>query len=286
MRLILIILIILIVFFGTVIIYDTHRFVVERFCFKSDKVKGKMRIVFLSDLHNKHFGTDNSKLIDAVEKENPDIVVIGGDMLTARLGESMDTALKLVRELADKYPVYYGIGNHEFRLFLYEDDYAGMKEKFLEGIKHENVKLLRNEMVEIPDKNVRIYGSEIEKRFYKRLEKTPMEPEYMDSILGEADEEYFNILLAHNPVYFEEYALWGADLTLAGHVHGGIMKLPIIGGVVSPMVTLFPKYDGGVFNEYGKTMLLSRGLGTHTIPIRVFNPGELNVIDINIEERQ
>ncbi|MBR4993112.1 MAG: hypothetical protein IKY04_02575, partial [Lachnospiraceae bacterium] len=59
-----------------------------------------------------------------------------------------------------------------------------------------------------------------------------------------------------------------------------------IGGVVSPMVTLFPKYDGGVFNEYGKTMLLSRGLGTHTIPIRVFNPGELNVIDINIEERQ
>ncbi|MBR5943760.1 MAG: hypothetical protein IKZ94_02300, partial [Lachnospiraceae bacterium] len=167
-----------------------------------------------------------------------------------------------------------------------EDDYAGMKEKFLEGIKHENVKLLRNEMVEIPDKNVRIYGSEIEKRFYKRLEKTPMEPEYMDSILGEADEEYFNILLAHNPVYFEEYALWGADLTLAGHVHGGIMKLPIIGGVVSPMVTLFPKYDGGVFNEYGKTMLLSRGLGTHTIPIRVFNPGELNVIDINIEERQ
>ncbi|MBR5944874.1 MAG: metallophosphoesterase, partial [Lachnospiraceae bacterium] len=74
MRLILIILTILIVFFGTVIIYDTHRFVVERFCFKSDKVKGRLRIVFLSDLHNKRFGTDNSKLIDAVMKENPDIV--------------------------------------------------------------------------------------------------------------------------------------------------------------------------------------------------------------------
>ena len=102
----------------------------------------------------------------------------------------------------------------------------------------------------------------------------------MKEILGEADEDYFNILLAHNPQYFKEYAGWGADLTLAGHIHGGLVRLPLLGGVVSPMVSFFPKYDGGTFFENGKEMILSRGLGTHTIPIRMFNPGELNIITI------
>ena len=104
---------------------------------------------------------------------------------------------------------------------------------------------------------------------------------YMKEILGDIDESCFNILLAHNPQYFKEYAGWGADLTLSGHIHGGLVRLPFLGGVVSPMVTFFPKYDGGVFYENDKEMILSRGLGTHTIPIRMFNPGELNIIEIN-----
>lgn len=72
----------------------------------------------------------------------------------------------------------------------------------------------------------------------------------------------------------------GADLTVAGHVHGGVMKLPLLGGVISPSFRLFPKYDRGMFEEYGKRMVLSRGLGMHTIPIRIFNPGELVVIHL------
>jgi hypothetical protein len=68
-------------------------------------------------------------------------------------------------------------------------------------------------------------------------------------------------------------------LVVSGHVHGGIMRLPVFGGVLSPSLTLFPKYDGGRFSEGKSTMILSRGLGTHTIPLRVFNPGELVVID-------
>lgn len=68
-------------------------------------------------------------------------------------------------------------------------------------------------------------------------------------------------------------------MVVSGHVHGGIMRLPVFGGVLSPSLTLFPKYDGGRFSEGKSTMILSRGLGTHTIPLRVFNPGELVVID-------
>ena len=80
--------------------------------------------------------------------------------------------------------------------------------------------------------------------------------------------------------YFPAYAEWGADLVLSGHVHGGIMRLPLLGGVISPTLRLFPRYDGGLFQEGGSTMILGRGLGSHTIPIRIFNPGELVVVEL------
>ena len=102
-----------------------------------------------------------------------------------------------------------------------------------------------------------------------------MEAKYLTDTLGRTKTEKYEILLAHNPDYFPEYAGWGADLVLSGHVHGGMMRLPLIGGVVSPAFKFFPKYDGGMFRIGKSVMILSRGLGMHTIPVRIFNPGEL-----------
>ena len=113
------------------------------------------------------------------------------------------------------------------------------------------------------------------------LPNTPMEKEYLEETLGPASKEKYQILLAHNPDYFENYAQWGADLVLSGHVHGGIMRLPLLGGVISPTLLLFPKYDGGLFKKGSSAMILSRGLGTHTLPIRIFNPGELILFTIS-----
>ena len=103
----------------------------------------------------------------------------------------------------------------------------------------------------------------------------------MPTALGKAKEDTFNILLAHNPEFFPSFRKWNPDLTLAGHVHGGVMRLPFIGGVISPSFRIFPHYDGGVFQEEGKQMIISRGLGSHTIPIRIFNPGELVVLQLH-----
>ena len=135
--------------------------------------------------------------------------------------------------------------------------------------------------MDLPEYGIRIYGSEIDRLYYKRFGIQPMDPEYLPGILGQPSEEYFNILIAHDPDYFPKYADWGADLVLSGHVHGGMVRVPFWGkGVVSPNVRLFPKYDGGEFT-LGKTrMLLSRGLGMHTIPIRLFNPGEVLEVDL------
>ena len=98
--------------------------------------------------------------------------------------------------------------------------------------------------------------------------------------IGEAPPDGFTILLPHHPDYIGEYAAWGADLVLAGHLHGGQMRLPGIGGLIAPGFKLFPPYTKGRY-ALGKTeMIVSPGLGTHTIPFRVFNPRELVIVDL------
>ena len=73
-------------------------------------------------------------------------------------------------------------------------------------------------------------------------------------------------------------------MTVSGHLHGGIIRIPGIGGVISPQARLFPKYDAGHFQKDGRDLVVSRGLGTHTINIRIFNPAELSVIHLHPEE--
>ena len=108
-----------------------------------------------------------------------------------------------------------------------------------------------------------------------------MADDYVERKLGQADSRYFNILLAHNPMYFENYAKWQQpDLVLSGHVHGGLVRLPILGGVIAPNLHLFPKYDGGMFQKGDTTMIVSRGLGIHSVEFRMWNPAELVVIEI------
>ena len=156
-----------------------------------------------------------------------------------------------------------------------------MTERYEEALQKIGIRRLVNEHTVLEESGICIYGSEIDKLYYKRFGIQPMDPEYLKSLLGQPSAEKYTILIAHNPDYFPKYADWGADLVLAGHVHGGMVRVPIWGkGVVSPNVRLFPKYDGGEFT-LGKTrMLLSRGLGMHTIPIRLFNPGEVLEVDL------
>ena len=112
-----------------------------------------------------------------------------------------------------------------------------------------------------------------------------MEVDYIKDCLGDCKEDSFHVLLAHNPTYFETYAKWGADLTLSGHLHGGIMRLPILGGVIAPSYHLFPKYDAGLFRIGNQKMIVSVGLGSHSIKIRLFNPPKIDVITLQHEKK-
>lgn len=261
-------------------VWDSNRFVTVTYEIRSDKITRPCRLALLSDLHNKSFGEGNSRLLAAIDKSAPDGILVAGDMLTAERGADFGHALSLMEKLAAGYRIYYGMGNHEYRLGLYPDDYPGMYEEYMSGLKQAGIEPLINETVYLPGCNIAICGAQIDRAYYRHFRRKPMEKPYLPKLLGTPDREMFQLLIAHNPVYFDAYAEWGADLVVSGHVHGGIMRLPVLGGVLSPALTLFPKYDGGMFQENKSTMILSRGLSSHTLPVRIFNPGELIVIDL------
>ncbi len=263
-----------------IMIYDSNRFVVREHVFHDARIRQNVRAVVLADLHNKKYGRDNARLLEAIRAAKPDMILVAGDLLTAKPGAPLSTALQLLEELAKDYPVYYGNGNHEQRLGLYPDTYKDMAKRYAEGLERLGIRPLVNAHVQLADWGITVYGAQIDKRYYRRLHGQVMEESYLERILGKVDKSSFNILLAHNPDYFPRYAGWGADLVLSGHLHGGIVRVPFWGkGVASPHISLFPRYDGGRFDEDGSVMLVSRGLGMHTIPIRLFNPGELLVLD-------
>ncbi|MCR5596494.1 MAG: metallophosphoesterase [Lachnospiraceae bacterium] len=264
-------------------ITDTHRFVVRRYDIVSDKVKRDVCFVMISDLHNKDYGNDNQKIIDTVNEIKPEAVLIAGDMPDALKGHDFSPAINLIRNLAKRYPIYYGYGNHEYRMKLYPEDYGTMWEDFSSELDRIGVHIMDNESAYLEDTGIEIDALTIERRFYKRIKGGILSSEDVKGYLGDIDdpnEPPFRLLIAHNPEYFEAYSKWGADLTVSGHVHGGIMRLPYLGGVISPRFRLFPKYSGGEYELNGRKMIVSCGLGTHTIHVRVFNPGELSVINI------
>lgn len=275
----------LVVLVTAIVLIDTHRFVVRRYTLSSPKIAKDTTIVMLSDLHNCSFGRQNEKLLAAIDKINPDRILIAGDMLTGGKTLHDNRIHELLKGLSAGYPVVYCNGNHEQKIRKYADEGGNLYEQYVEKLAEDGLKPLVNDHVAEAEHNIMIYGSEIDHDFYTRFKKKPMPEAYLKGELGEPEADAYNILIAHNPDYFPEYAAWGADLVLSGHVHGGIARLPLLGGVLSPAYRLFPKYDGGRFEESDSTMILGRGLGWHTLPIRFLNPGELVVVELRKEVR-
>lgn len=263
---------------------ETKLFEITRDEIELEKVKGKkLRIAFLSDLHNYSYGNDNDIIVEAIKKEKPDFIIISGDMIIAKPNrKNFDVALSLLKRLPSIAPVYYANGNHEYRMKIYQETYGDGYSYFKENLKNYGIQLLENEKQEVNlhGNLCSIYGLEIEREYYQRGKKVFMGEEYLQEVLGTANEKKLNLLIAHNPIYFPEYAKWGADITFSGHLHGGLIRIPGIGGIVSPQLELFPKYDAGIYDLNGRKLVLSRGLGAHTIHIRIFNRAELKIVDL------
>ena len=275
-----------IVILGIVIYHDTQNFTVRKYEVETTKLDRDFVYVFLTDLHGYTFGDGNEKLIKAIDKISPDAILCAGDMMTAsKLNDKLeaDPGFSLLKELASRYPVYVSNGNHEEKIKRYRGGYGNWFDRYKSSPIRAGVHYLENESEMMDGANIRVTGLCLDLDYFKKVVKVKMEDDYLDSVIGKvsaSEKENYQILIAHNPVFFKNYVKWGADLSLSGHVHGGIIRLPLLGGVISPAIVLFPKYDAGKYKKDGSTMILSRGLGTHTIHVRLFNPGEVSVINV------
>ncbi len=254
----------------------------EYYDLRSEKIKSPVKIVMLADLHNHVYGEHNEILLGEIGKISPDFVCLAGDMLIGNSQISYDAAKETVMALAKDYPVFYGLGNHEARMRTAIESYGTLYDDYMEPLKALGVQVLVNEhaFIRVGNNQFCIYGYDLPWKYFKKFNRYVLEKSCLEEALGvcNVSGDCYHILLAHNPVYFEQYAAWGADLTLSGHLHGGIIRLPLIGGIITPQAKLFPKYSAGRYHIGKREMIVSRGLGSHTIPIRFNNPPELSVI--------
>ena len=237
------------------------------------------RIIQLSDLHKKVFGKNNQPLIDMVKREKPNVIFITGDMMNSKKDDG-STFEVVAKEIVKLCPVYYIVGNHEEIVQSYHPE---ILEAHQDRLKQMGVVILDNDRTQLTagDEKIDLFGMRISMKHYRNMtleypKGISHDIPTIDKKLGKPDESVFSILLAHNPFYFDSYARWGADLTLSGHVHGGIIRLPLIGGLLSPEIKFFPKYSAGEYFIRDKEMIVSRGLGGNFLfHIRAFNRPEV-----------
>ena len=273
---------------------EIHYFRVTRYSLSLKKLRHlekEIRIIFLSDLHNKVYGQDNDVLLRAIRREAPDLILIGGDMLVGKAGVTRQPAYDFVRQLPEICPVFYANGNHEQRMKEMPEKYDYSYRDYRERLKQSGIIFLENESrrIMIHGLKLNVSGLELPLTSYEKFKKQLVRGTDVAEQLGfwpggknggVCGEDELQILLAHNPAYAEGYKEWGADMILSGHLHGGIVRLPGIGGVITPQAFLFPKYSGEMTVEGEQAVIVSKGLGTHTIDIRLFNMPEVVLVTL------
>ena len=241
----------------------------------SDKINNPMRIALITDLHSCKYGTAQRTLIDAVNKEKPDIVLLGGDIFDDEIPD--ENTKVFLTAIAKDYPCYYVTGNHEYWSMRSDEMLAWLDEHGIKDIGGKCVRVSQNSNeitlsgVNDPDQ-ARYTGRGVGMR--AELDKT------RDA--RRSDE--FSILLAHRPSFVKTYLDYGFDLILTGHAHGGQWRIPgILNGTFAPDEGFFPKYAGGLYSfDHGTEMIVSRGLARESTRVpRIFNRPELVIIKIS-----
>lgn len=241
---------------------------------KSDKIIKPKRIVFLSDIHNRFFGKDYKLLTENIDKLNPDYVILGGDALSYKERYSLDYLSDLLDALNEKFGnrLIVSNGNHEIKYNLRCDSAVAKL------IKEKNITYLSDSKTDLEE--ISIYGLDVDLSYYKRFLSKKMKASYIRSKLSQIDMNRYNILLPHNPEYFYAYEKWGADLVLAGHNHGGAVRLGQNIGAVTPKFNILSKNVAGMKKINKSYMIISPGLGGHTINIRFNNKPQIIVVDL------
>lgn len=246
----------------------------------TDKVTSPVRLVLLTDLHSCYYGDNQEKLLSAIDKAEPDLICMVGDIFDDET--SHQGTMTLLDGLADRYPCYYVTGNHEH----WSEEVWVLKALMVSY----GVTVLAGDSVLVPigdgDTTIQLSGIDDPTGFYDKGTAGVAEP---DSWLGQlamvetnaADTPYYTILLSHRPEKVTEYAASPFDLVLSGHAHGGQVRIPfLMNGLFAPNQGWFPDYAGGEYAlNANTTLIVSRGLAKSDLP-RIFNRPEVVVVNI------
>ena len=271
--------------------WERNQLRVEKYRISTDKVNKAYRFLFLTDLHDKSFGKDNALLLKKSEELKPRWIFIGGDFPISYSGEKtaerdeVENSCRLLYALAEKYPLYYAFGNHEEKLFS-KEDFQGKQQAFRKAL--EKVELLENRSLRL-EQDLELSGLSLDLSYYRPLLWKKKKP------LGEEDKKnwekaieatgenrpknIFRIALMHSPFYQAEMEALPVDLVLSGHFHGGAIGFPGF-ALMTPQYKFFVKNPRGLRKVGGQWHFTGRGLGTHSINVRLANFPELACFDI------
>ena len=246
------------------------------------ELSGSARVVVISDLHGKEYGRDNKRLLAKISEQKPDAIFVVGDMLDdgdAENGFSKTT--KLLNDLLYIAPVYFSYGNQEKKFS--EDILDG----FVNTITEKGIIVLDDSFVdcEIGGQKIRIGGTMGHAfPFGRTMEEFENSKEYI--FLKDMEKtDLPTIVLAHMPdtfIFNGAHNYWGnIDLVVSGHTHGGVVRLPFVGGLYAPMQGLFPEYDYGFYMLGEKMqMVITSGLSGYKFIPRFLNLPEICVLNL------
>lgn len=233
----------------------------------------KFSIAHISDLHNAEYGKNNEKLIDILEAESPNIIAITGDLIDSN-HTNLEVALSFAQQAVKIAPCYFVTGNHEAWI-------GSQYEELKTSLQNTGITVLQDEAIELNYGDVCIQLIGLNDPDFSERDRLLSES-ILEAKLSQVNiSDGFTILLSHRPEYFNVYQNKNIDLVLSGHAHGGQFRLPFGRGVIAPGQGLFPKYDAGAYTENGTTMIVSRGIGNSIIPVRINNPPEIVIIELN-----
>lgn len=238
---------------------------------ESNKIDNSIKFVFISDLHNKEFGEDNSDLVSLISHQSPDFIALGGDFVT-RYYENDDIMKTLISKLSEIAPVYCSLGNHELDLtdkIIFKEDIENSGGTLLEN-EYTTFTVKSGEKLILAGMSMYPYNHTIYREFWNEL----------NEVCKNSDDTY-SLLLFHRPEYMLKVLPESEiDLVVSGHTHGGLVQMPLIGGLFSSNQGLFPAYDKGFFELGDSDMIISSGLANSNPLPRFNNPPEVCVITI------
>ena len=249
---------------------------VQIYTVESGKVEAPVRLALLTDLHSCDYGEGQRELLDAVEEQDPDLVLLGGDIVDDGPEMPEERALATVEALAERWPTYYVTGNHEYR--------TGRAEEIKELLAGRGAVVLEGTcaLVTVGEQTLQICGVD------DPAVGAAVWQSQLEDVTAALEGDVCSILISHRPERVADYTGRGFDLVLSGHAHGGQWRIPLLGvGLIAPNQGLFPRYAGGTYDLEGTTLVVSRGLARESTRIpRLYNPPEVVVVDLVPETKK